>query len=205
MLRKPCSVPSATLSATLSATPNSIASTILGAISSQARLVLTLLLGMALLSGCGFKLRNDYELAKQFSELQISSAERHSQLQHVLTHRLAFLNVNVIANRTAFTPQIATIHMQPEKLERRLLSLFPSGQVAEYELVYSVDYLYYPAHKGSNRNQAPEAITKNLRLTREYQDDPDQVLAKSRELELILTELRRLAADRIIRSLSITP
>ena len=193
MLRKPSSILSATLSK------------ILGAISSQARLVLTLLLGMALLSGCGFKLRNDYELAKQFSELQVSSTERHSQLQQALTHRLAFLDVNVIANRTAFTPQIATIHMQPENLERRLLSLFPSGQVAEYELVYSVDYLYYPAHNTSDSNQAPEAITKNLKLTREYQDDPDQVLAKSRELDLILAELRRQAADRIIRSLSITP
>lgn len=43
-----------------------------------------------------------------------------------------------------------------------------------------------------------------FQLTREYQDDPDQVLAKSRELDLILAEMRRQAADRIIRQLSKT-
>lgn len=170
-----------------------------------ANVVLTLLLSVCILSGCGFKLRNDYELAKQFSELQISSAERHSRLQKALTNRLEFLDVKVNKNRTTFTTQTATIHLQPENLERRLLSLFPSGQVAEYELVYNVNYLYYPALNSSGNNQPPEAIEKKFILTREYQDDPDQVLAKSRELDLILEELRAQAADRIIRSLSVTP
>jgi len=53
------------------------------------------LLGVSLLSGCGFKLRNDYELAKQFSAIQISSAERHSRLQKTLSNRLEFLDVKV--------------------------------------------------------------------------------------------------------------
>lgn len=167
------------------------------------------LLGVSLLSGCGFKLRNDYELAKQFSAIQISSAERHSRLQKTLSNRLEFLDVKVNQSRTTFTTQTATIHLQPESLDRRLLSLFPSGQVAEYELLYNVNYLYYPAQNAqgnsANSNQPLEAIEKKFVLTREYQDDPDQVLAKSRELDLILEELRVQAADRIIRSLSVTP
>ena len=39
-------------------------------------------------------------------------------------------------------------------------------------------------------------------VMRDYQDDPDQVLAKSRELELVLDEMRAEAADIIIRRLS---
>ena len=39
-------------------------------------------------------------------------------------------------------------------------------------------------------------------VVRDYQDDPDQVLAKSRELELMLDEMRDEAADIIIRRLS---
>lgn len=166
-------------------------------------LVLTLLLSLSLLSSCGFTLRNHYDLAKQFNQLQISSTDRHSRLQKVLANRLEFLDVAVNKDRTRFTPQITTIHLQPENLERRLLSLFPSGQVAEYELVYNVNYLVYPAQRGGNGDL--EAIEKKFVLTREYQDDPDQVLAKSRELDLILAELRVQAADRIIRNLSVTP
>jgi LPS-assembly lipoprotein len=41
-----------------------------------------------------------------------------------------------------------------------------------------------------------------MTVAREYQDDPDQVLAKSRELELVLNEMRTESADRMIRLLS---
>ena len=41
-----------------------------------------------------------------------------------------------------------------------------------------------------------------MTVAREYQDDPDQVLAKSRELDLVLDEMRAESADRMIRLLS---
>lgn len=157
----------------------------------------SLVLTTVALQGCGFKLRGDYQIAKQFSHMQVSSAERHSPLQKTLSNRLKFLDVNVQSKQALFEKGVPTIHIQPEKLERRILSLFPTGQVAEYELVYQVDYQFYPSSEADPRE---ESIT----LTREYQDDPEQVLAKSRELDLILDELRVQAADRIIRSLSIT-
>ena len=85
-------------------------------------------------------------------------------------------------------------YLLPEKLERQLLSVYPSGQVAEYELIYVVRY----------RVQFPdkEAVMAQFEVVRDYQDDPDQVLAKSRELELMLSEMRDEAADIMIRRLS---
>jgi LPS-assembly lipoprotein len=66
--------------------------------------------------------------------------------------------------------------------------------VAEYDLVYTVEYqVVFP-------NRVP--IKNKLTVSREYQDDPDQILAKSRELNLVLNELREEAADRLIRLLS---
>ena len=38
-------------------------------------------------------------------------------------------------------------------------------------------------------------------LNRDYQDDPNAALAKARELDLMLTELREQAVARIIRQL----
>ena len=39
-------------------------------------------------------------------------------------------------------------------------------------------------------------------LTRDYQDDPNLALAKAKELDLMLGELRQQAANRILRQLS---
>ncbi|UAA40724.1 hypothetical protein KIH87_06205 [Paraneptunicella aestuarii] len=168
---------------------------------STLKLVVSTLLITSLLHGCGFKLRNDYQLAKSVSHIQLTSTERHSQLQKTLAQRLKFLDVEVIEAREQFNEKNATLYLQREKLERKLLSLFPSGQVAEYELLYQVKYQYI---KGSKQENAkPESIEYEFVLSREYQDDPDQVLAKSRELDLILDELRQQAANRIIRTLSL--
>jgi LPS-assembly lipoprotein len=72
--------------------------------------------------------------------------------------------------------------------------VFSSGQVAEYELIYSVDYqVIFPN---------AEPINNTVSVSREYQDDPQRILAKSRELELIMDEMRMETADRIIRLLS---
>jgi len=46
-----------------------------------------------------------------------------------------------------------------------------------------------------------EAQTVEFDVTRDYQDDPDAVLAKSRELDLVLGEMRQQAAERIIRQI----
>lgn len=156
------------------------------------------ILTLTLLSGCGFKLRNDFELNDKFRKLRVMNLQEHSQLTDVLINRLDVYRVEVINRTEPKTHQefkVPTILLNPERMERKLLSLFPTGQVAEYELLYFCDYQVV----------SPEGEVREytFEISREYQDDPDQVLAKSRELDLILSEMRAQAADRIIRQLSI--
>ena len=74
-----------------------------------------------------------------------------------------------------------------------MLSVFPTGQVAEYELIYSVNYtVTFPGEPPQD---------SYIEVLREYQDDPNELLAKSRELDLVMSEMRQEAADRIIRLL----
>ena len=163
------------------------------------RLVVIAVFCTSLLAGCGFKLRNDFELDSRFRQLRVLDAGQPSQLTDVLVERLdVYYRVDVINKtqpklHTEFT--VPTIILSPERMERKLLSLFSSGQVAEYELLYFCDYQVESA--------AGEVKQYTFRLSREYQDDPNQVLAKSRELDLILSEMRSQAADRIIRQLSV--
>ena len=102
---------------------------------------------------------------------------------------LALSNINT----TDSSSSSAELKLLNDSLTRRTLSLFPNGQVAEHELIYTVRYQLI------RDKQKP--ITNSFELTRHYQDDPDNALAKSREMELILSELRAQASNLIIRQL----
>jgi LPS-assembly lipoprotein len=148
--------------------------------------------------GCGFKLRGDYGLATGIGQLQLLSVQQNTPLHRILGKQLQSFNIEVWDN-TASASQIdeqvdAIVYLTSDQLERRLLSLFSTGQVAEYELVYTVKY----------QIQFPAQDTQEIEfdVTREYQDDPDAVLAKSRELDLIQNEMRQEAANRIIRQIA---
>nr|WP_136252484.1 LPS assembly lipoprotein LptE [Ningiella ruwaisensis] len=151
------------------------------------------------LSACGFKLRGSQTLPETIDTVIINSPVQYSPLSRALNERLPVYQLQGLsataAKDLAFeAEQTVLLTLRPETLERRLLSVFSSGQVAEYELIYSVSYqVVFP---GS------EPLNNTMSVSREYQDDPQQILAKSRELDLITEEMRDEAADRIIRLLS---
>ena len=147
------------------------------------------LLSSLLLSSCGFKLRGDLPLS-HFPAMYIQS-ERHSELAALVSERLSYNKVQVLSAYQSDAPQLQLLN---DSLERRTLSLFPNGQVAEYELIYKVRYqLTMPGG---------EPQPYQFELYRDYQDDPNQALAKAKELELMLGELRQQAANRILRQLA---
>ena len=152
-------------------------------------------LGTVLVTGCGFHLRSSPSLPDDINTVAIESARSHAPLARALDKRLNVYGLtSVSVDKTVRSNQNVNIYLLPEKLERQLLSVYPSGQVAEYELIYVVRY----------RVQFPgkDAVMVQFEVVRDYQDDPDQVLAKSRELELMLNEMRDEAADIMIRRLS---
>lgn len=147
------------------------------------------------LSSCGFQLRGSQQFPEHIKLVEVRSLSAHDPQARALADRLPVYQL--VYTRAADPTEIANtviIELRPENLDRRLLSVFRTGQVAEYELIYRVDYrLTFPGQ---------EPVNYVVEVLREYQDDPDQVLAKSRELDLILDEMRAEAADRIIRLMS---
>ena len=157
--------------------------------------ILTIILTIV---GCGFKLRGDYGLPTGIKQLQLLAAQKNTPLYRILGKQLQGFNIEVWDNThsaTEINQQVdAIVHLTSDQLERRLLSLFSTGQVAEYELVYTIKYyIQFPEQ---------DALEIEFDVTREYQDDPDAVLAKSRELDLIQNEMRHEAANRIIRKIA---
>ena len=149
------------------------------------RLSVLVLLSL-MLSSCGFQLRGSLPLEK-YPAVYLQG-DKHSELLQQLGTQLERNQVKLLDSSDA---KAAIFVLDSDSLQRRTLSLFPNGQVAEYELIYKVNYqLILPG-------QEPRPY--QIELYRDYQDDPSRALAKSKELDLMLTELRSQAVARIIR------
>lgn len=148
-----------------------------------------ILVSSLLLASCGFHLRGNLPLS-HFPAMYIQS-DRHSELALLVSAKLQHNKVQLLNSMQATVPMLQLLS---DSLERRTLSLFPNGQVAEYELIYKVRYAL----------TMPDADAQfyQFELYRDYQDDPNQALAKAKELDLMLGELREQAANRIVRQLS---
>ncbi|QIR15470.1 LPS assembly lipoprotein LptE [Shewanella aestuarii] len=154
-------------------------------------------IGIALLSvillmtsGCGFKLQRSYSIPVELQQLHLSSSDQYSELTRLVSDRLRINQVSLVS-ATETTP---TLRLVNDSLERATLSLYPTGNVAEYELIYVVNYsVTLPQGE-------PQAYQAEVR--RDYQDDPRTALAKSREMELLTREMRIQAADLIIQTLA---
>lgn len=152
-------------------------------------LLWTSLLLSLVLSGCGFTLRGTAPLQK-YPAIYLQG-DAHSELLTQLGSQLQRSQVKLLDGQQADSPVFVLVE---DSLKRRNLSLFTNGQVAEYELIYTLDYqLILPGQ---------DPVPYRIELNRDYQDDPNRALAKSRELDLLLSELRSQAVSRIIRQLS---
>ena len=151
----------------------------------------TVILTTSLLTACGFHLRGDYLLDDDLQTLYVSSTDIHGELTRLVKLNLMRNQVNVVKHSSTEVPELRIIS---DKLDRRTLSVFSNGQVAEYELIYSVQYQV--------RFTGEDPRNFRFELYRDYQDDPNLALAKSRELALLLSEMRTSAADKMLRDLA---
>jgi len=143
------------------------------------------------ISSCGFHLRGDYLLSPQLQTLHLSSVDKFGELTRQIKQHLSLNKITIVASPEKNIPQLRILK---DSLNRRTLSVFPNGQVAEYELMYTVRYQL--------AFSAEDIRSYEFELNRDYQDDPNVALAKSRELDLMLSEMRKEAAIKILRDLS---
>lgn len=150
---------------------------------------LGILVILSLLAGCGFQMRGSYQVPAQLAEVSLQAPQR-SELATRLTREFARHNISVVERDETITH----VEILNDHLDRRVLSLLISGQVAEYELIYTVPVR---VHTQDGRVEAHE-----VQVFRDYQEDPNFALAKTRELELLVSEMRDDAVYRIMMLLT---
>ncbi len=159
--------------------------------------VFSVIILSSLLSACGFHLRGDYLLSDELQTLYVSSSDVHGELTRLVKQHLSRNQVTVLKHKSTQAPELRIIS---DKLDRRTLSVFQNGQVAEYELIYAVHYQLRFSSEKDDKHEDP--LDFYFELNRDYQDDPNFALAKSRELSLLLSEMRQSAADKILRDMA---
>lgn len=153
---------------------------------------------LLLLSACGFQLRQTQDLPALIQRVEVISNTLSRELTSILEREIDLRSKP--QSQTAVTRPGALkvmIILQEESLQRQLLSVFQNGQVAEYELIYELSYQVDLIKNGT----VQASVTSQQQTRREYQDDPKQLLAKSKEFDLIVAETRQRASTRILDEL----
>jgi LPS-assembly lipoprotein len=152
--------------------------------------VLVVLL-LALVTACGFKLRGAVSLPEGMQKIFIEGSS-HSDLVKDLKSMLDYSQVELV---NKINDADAVLDVSDETIKKRTISVGSRGRTRESELQYTVVYKI--------KNKAGEIIVPNetLFLVRDFIDDEDDVIGRLNEAELIERELKRDAAQQILRRL----
>ena len=151
-------------------------------------MLLTVLI--ASLSACGFKLRGAYQLPETLQKIYVQGSTS-SDLVKELKEILGYSAV-VVAKRSEAS---AVLNIIKEELERRTLSVDSRGKIREAELQYSVIFSVIDS------DGVLLLEKETVMLERDYIDDENDVIGRSNEAGIITRDLKRDAAQRIVRRL----
>jgi LPS-assembly lipoprotein len=158
---------------------------------------ITILVIALLVSACGFHLRgaSSIKMPPELSVLRVTmaGASYPPLLVEVRNALLALGDVRLTDDVSAGVP---VLHLHSESNANQVLAIDSSGRVSAYLLNYRVDFSLEGA------DGKPLLVRQPVRLQREYSFDRLAVLATEKQTEFLQTEMRRDAAQQILRRLA---
>ena len=140
------------------------------------------------LAGCGFQMRGNVDLPDDVQKVHIVGP---TVFQDELETFIESGGAEVVEDPDAAD---ATVRIGQELFEQRTLAVDPTtGKEREFEMVYLVDFRV--TRPDGTVSLGPERV----RLVRDFLFDSDEVLGRSRERTLLRVEMRRDAAEEIVR------
>lgn len=149
------------------------------------------LLGCLLLSsGCGFQLRGTTSLPENLQPLYLRA---DSSLRTELLNALQAADIEISTSLQAAN----SVLVVESDSDKRMLSLAEDARVAEYQLLETVTVSL------QDRKQQTLYGPITVRDRSVLENDPDKVVSTDREQQLLLDEMRRSLADKVVRQLSL--
>lgn len=156
----------------------------------KARLAV-LVLSAALLSGCGFHLRNALNLPANLGPVRVLAADPYSPLGDMLADGL--YRAGAQAAPADATEGVATLQVVSEQWADLPISNDPSGRAQEYALRYAV---VFSLRRADGSVAVPQQAVE---LSRDYLAPATDLIGKASEREMLVRELQRDMAAAILR------
>lgn len=148
---------------------------------------LLLVLGLA---SCGFQLRGQAQLPPEFDRVELAGTDVYSELGNSLRMLLEANGSQVVAEDGG-----AVLRILSEDFRRQVTAVGSTGKAREFRLTYRVRFRAERADGGEL--VAPDEV----RLSRDYAYDEDQVLGRNAAEEDLQRQLTREAAFLILQRL----
>lgn len=147
---------------------------------------------LLLVTSCGFHLRGVQPGAAGLV-VYLDSKTPFGELEQVLADsiRQADMQVSESADGAAMIVQLRS-----ERLTRRVQTVNTTGRASDYELILSLEYALATAAAISDSD------TRKLDSRREYNFDSAELLGKAEEEALLVQEMRRDIAARLLRQIA---
>lgn len=152
--------------------------------------IIFMVLTTALLSGCGFHLRGDYSVPAHLETLSVSSHDEYSTLTRLLKSQLKINDINLVSPSST----VPNLKLIGESVSTQTMSIYQNTSSAENLITLNVSYQVTIPNVGTTK------LTTSV--NRSYLLNSLTALAKSVEKELLVDEMRQIAALQIIRQLA---
>ncbi len=149
-------------------------------------------LAALLLAACGFQLQGHAPLPSQVKTPYVEAPDRQSEF-------IQSLRQDLLANGARIVPQkgesSAVISILQDQVTRRVVSVSAANQPNQYEVSYTVRV---SVTAGDKELLPPQEVIE----TRTYSFSEPLLLAKGNEEDVLLNDMARSLADRVMRLLS---
>lgn len=153
-----------------------------------------LILMTSLVSSCGWQLRGHHPTVKsdkhtqvKLQALNVVSENRNNAFFRRFRDTLKSQEIQLDSNAPV------RVEFRPESLRRQPLTYARTGVPAQYQLTLTLEYF-------AARGQKVIVEQRRIISRRDYDFDPNLIIAKDREEQELLSEMRRELAERIIAS-----
>ena len=150
--------------------------------------LLIIVIALSLVSGCGYRLAGKADLDPVFDSTHVSYKGRGQAMAKLLEKQLTANKYELVSAEQAS----ALVEVLYENTDREILSVDDDGKVREYELILSVGI--------DVKDSEGKRLVGNqqVRLTRDFLFDINDVLGKGGEEQAIYQEMRADAARLIL-------